>query len=319
LKELNSDNKILWVHNFTKGKGKGGIWMFNQQELLQDRVDLYYAYGLRNPLNIVKHYFILRKLCKQYELVHAQYGSAVGFLVGLLNHTKILTLRGSDWYKTKTNNWKDKLRIFLGYHFTRFSLFFQYKQLIVVSNRFKFTVLEQYPKLVIHVFTTPIDLKKFHPIPYQGKRQVKNVLFASVKLDNPVKRYDLAKRSFDLLKEKMPNVNWYVMNNISHEAVNEFINNADLILICSTHEGWPNVLKEALACNVPFVSTDISDMKVIAQQTESCVVCDANEESLSEGMFKVLSTGKSEDLRCLVEEYDIKNQREILENIYQKI
>ena len=292
--------------------------MFNQHELIKDEVDLYYAYGLRNPFYIFVHYFKLAQICKNYKLVHAQYGSAVGFLVGLLNCKKVLTLRGSDWYKTKSPKFKDQIRIFIGYYFTRISLKFFYKNVIVVSERFKSEILNNYPNLNLSVFTTPINLTKFYPIKNNDSVTQKNILFATIKLDNPVKRVELAQESFELLKKKMPNVNWYVMNNVHHNEVNEFINKADVILLTSTHEGWPNVIKECLACNVPFVSTDVSDLKQIANQTTNCFVVDeANASDIAIALEKSLKEGKNQNLSKFVEPFNSKFSQKILFDIYQ--
>lgn len=294
--------------------------MFNQHDLIKDDIDLYFAYGLRNPFFIIVHYFRLRKLMKSYEIVHAQYGSALGFLVGLLNCRKVLTLRGSDWYRTIAPKWKDKVRIILGFWFTRISLKFLYKNVIVVSERFKKQVSNAYPHLSISIFTTPIDLTKFYPIKSAIDNEYKNVLFASIRIDNPVKRVQLAKKSFELLKKRIPNINWYVMNSIPHNEVNQFINKADVILLTSTHEGWPNVIKECLACNVPFVSTDVSDLKQIASKTQNCfTVNEANEQELASALEKALKAGKNEDLTKFVQDFDMKLSSKKLFKLYQNL
>lgn len=39
-----------------------------------------------------------------------------------------------------------------------------------------------------------------------------------------------------------------------------FLKDIDILLVPSTHEGWPNVIMEAFACGVPVISTDIGDI-----------------------------------------------------------
>ncbi len=308
-------NRILWVHNFPSGKAKGGGWMFNQHAFLKDEVDLYYAYGLRNPLMVFVHYFRLLKIIDNYALVHAQYGSMVGFLAGLMPIPRLLSLKGSDWYKTDVKKFKDKPRIALGLALTRISLRYLFKDVIVMSNRMKGEVSAIYPDLNISVIVDPIDLEKFVPND-KNNREYKNILFATISLENPVKRYALAKHAFDIVKDVIPEANWYVMNNIPHENVSDFVNQADVILLTSTHEGWPNVVKESLACNVPFVATDVSDLKEIAELKSNCFVVDADQVALAGALIKSLAMGKNQNLRQLVEPFEMRSTIQKYKNIY---
>lgn len=314
---MTKPNRILWVHNFEPGKAKGGGWMYNQHAFLKDDVDLYYAYGLRNPLMIIVHYFRLLKIIDNYALVHAQYGSMVGFLAGLMPLPKLLSLKGSDWYKTYANNFKDKLRVALGLALTRISLKYLFKDVIVMSNRMKREVSAIYPGLNINVIVDPIDLDKFIPDDNHN-RETKNILFATVSLESPVKRYALAKKAFDIVKQTIPEAHWHVMNNIPHENVNNFVNQADVILLTSTHEGWPNVVKESLACNVPFVATDVSDLKEIADVTANCFVVDADPVKLAEAVIKTISIGKTQNLRQFVEPFEMIATIDKYKEIYSR-
>lgn len=124
---MKDGKKILWVHNFKFNSNNSGVWMFNQYELLKDDVDLYYADGLRNPIKLIQHYFRLKKVAVNYEILHAQYGSMVGLLTGLMPNKKLLSIKGSDWYLTKTKKLKDIPRIYLGYISTRLSLKYLFK------------------------------------------------------------------------------------------------------------------------------------------------------------------------------------------------
>jgi glycosyltransferase involved in cell wall biosynthesis len=317
---MNKINRVLWIHNFEPGKAKGGGWMYEQYNVIKNEVniDLYYAYGLRNPLMIFFHYFKLLKVINNYSLIHAQYGSMVGFLAGLMPIPKLLSLKGSDWYKTHAVNFKHKLRVSLGLALTRLSLKYLFKEVIVMSKRMKNELTALYPDLNVEIIVDPIDLDKFFPND-QHIRSTKNILFATVSLESPVKRYALAKNAFDIVKMTLSDANWYVMSNIPHEKVNEFINQADVILMTSTHEGWPNVVKESLACNVPFVATDVSDLKEIASLVDNCFVVEAEPKLLADAVLKAISAGKSQDLRRFVEPFEINNSIVQYKKIYSRL
>ena len=50
------------------------------------------------------------------------------------------------------------------------------------------------------------------------------------------------------------------------------INASDLLLMTSFSEGSPQVIKEALACNIPIVSTDVGDVKLLIGKTEGTFI-----------------------------------------------
>jgi len=99
-----------------------------------------------------------------------------------------------------------------------------------------------------------------------------------------------------------------------------FVNMVDLILLTSTHEGWPNIVKEGLACNIPFVSTDVSDLSEIAAIEPSCFVCEANKNILAESIVKSIKTRHDEkNLVKHIKEMEIEKVVDNLINVYKTV
>jgi glycosyltransferase involved in cell wall biosynthesis len=71
-----------------------------------------------------------------------------------------------------------------------------------------------------------------------------------------------------------------------------YMNACDALLLTSAHEGSPNVVKEALACNLPVVSTDVGDVAERIGGVDGCVLCGRDDaESLSRALGLVFDRG----------------------------
>lgn len=73
-----------------------------------------------------------------------------------------------------------------------------------------------------------------------------------------------------------------VVINVAHEEIYKYMYSADLLLLTSLWEGSPNVIKEALACNLPVVSTDVGDVRELIDGLERCYICEYNAKDLAE-------------------------------------
>jgi glycosyltransferase involved in cell wall biosynthesis len=57
---------------------------------------------------------------------------------------------------------------------------------------------------------------------------------------------------------------------VPHEEVPIWLNASDVVLLTSLHEGSPNIIKEALACDLPVVSVDVGDVCERINGIEGC-------------------------------------------------
>ena len=82
------------------------------------------------------------------------------------------------------------------------------------------------------------------------------------------KNYNLAKQAVDLLDDD--NVELINPYPIAHDLIPKYFDACDLLVFTSLAEGSPNVIKEAMACNIPIVSTDVGDVKWLIDGVEGC-------------------------------------------------
>lgn len=257
-----------------------------------------------------------------YDLAHVQYGSGCGFVGSLLPLPKVLTLRGSDWYGIGPRTLAERIRDAATRTLTRASLS-RYDRIISVSERIRSEVAA-HVSTPVDVIPSGIDLSKFVPGDRSAARATLGeqddespwILFSSAAEDSPVKRYSLARAAVDLLRHEYPGATIKKMTGVARSLVPTFVASCDVILLTSVHEGWPNIIKEGLACNVPFVSTDVGDLHELARRTPSCHVVEPTAEALAGALSRSLKEGHPE-LRHLVESMDAEETARLTTEVYR--
>lgn len=318
--------KVLWVHTFKTNESTSGIFMkrwFNSLTKMDITVQqTSFSFDI---LNIYKNYKSLKKMSCQYDLVHAQYGSGCGLIVSFLPSKKILSLRGSDLhFYFNLQHPLTTIHSLISNTLTRISIR-KYDHIICVSDSMKNRINKKFHKKV-SVIPCPIDLNEFYPINREFAREKIGfgndlkiwMTFASVNIDNNIKNFHLAYQSYCKVKSFLPDVELRVISKVEPSDVVYWMNASNVIIMTSVYEGWPNVIKEALACNIPFVSTDVSDLRELSKKANNCFVCDNNSDDLSEKILRSISL-PSENLRALVENMDMPVANRELVRIYGSV
>jgi len=106
---------------------------------------------------------------------------------------------------------------------------------------------------------------------------------------------------------------------IDHEAMPALVSSCDAVACTSETEGWPNSVKEALACGIPFVATDVGDLAAIAQTEPSCRIAAADPEAFAKGLCEVLTSPLMRVLRRHVESMDLPESSQQLKSLYDEL
>ena len=117
-----------------------------------------------------------------------------------------------------------------------------------------------------------------------------------------VKNLALAKATVELVGEVIPKVRIHVMSNSNSCDVRLMMNAADCLLVTSLHEGSPNVVKEAMACNLPVVSVPCGDVAERLRTTTPGGICPYDPGILSQAVQRVVVTSVRSNGRDQIKE-----------------
>ena len=97
------------------------------------------------------------------------------------------------------------------------------------------------------------------------------------------------------------------------------MNAADLLLVTSFSETGPIVVKEALACNCPVISTDVGDVKLITEKIDNCFITSFDPNEISEKISIILASGLRSNGRLFIESYRLNKVANKVKMVYTSI
>ena len=223
---------------------------------------------------------------QRYDLIHAHY-SFSGFLAGIsFNGPIICSLMGSDILRRRRF-------ILLLTHFLSKYIW----KLVVVKSRQMLAVCP-HAKLI----PNGVDFKQFRPIAKQEAlnrsgfdKSKKHIIFVATDAYAPVKNLSLAMESIRLLDNK--EIEFHIVSGVSYFEMPYYYNAANVLLVTSLTEGSPNIVKEAMACNCPVVSTDVGDVREIIGNAIGCFIADHDPNSIAVQIEKSLKIENVGNLR----------------------
>jgi len=261
----------------------------------------------RSVLDYVRFYpTVLRHSFGDYDLVHASYGLTAPAALAQPNLPVVVSLWGSD-------------------------LFGRFGRLSQVCARLADAVIVMSPRMAdalhvdCHVIPHGVDLELFGPMPRAEAREAidwpvvgKRVLFP-YPVERPEKDYPRAQRVVEAAEERLDEaVTLHALELTPHERMPLYMNASDAMLLTSQWEGSPNTVKEAMACNLPVVSTDVGDVRERLSGVDPSAVGRTDEELVA-GLVDVLSRGEPSNGRRAIEPLGLEQMGRRIRVVYESV
>jgi glycosyltransferase involved in cell wall biosynthesis len=284
-------------------------------------VDVFHFKGNKNPFNYIRAWRRLHKYAKQkdYDLVHAQWGQSATLALPK-SVPWIITFRGNDLEGIVDEDGKITFLGKIQRLVSKAMAGLADERIVVSESLGRHLRGHNY-----RVIPSGLDLELFRPIPIMEAREKlglspdkRLILFAASTIDNPRKRYGLARSAVEILKRRL-DAELVVATQVSHRLIPYFMNACDALLLTSIHEGSPNVVKEALACDLPVVSVDVGDVAERIRSVEGCILChDDSPEAIANALAQVLIRNERVRGRQTVQELDERQTAMKVIAIYHK-
>jgi len=253
----------------------------------------YYATALTSSIN-------------NYDLVHANYGLSGPPALLQPCHPVVITFWGSD----VTGSISQLSQICA-----------RYADAVVVMSD------EMADLLNVDCYVVPhgVDLEQFRPVPQsQAREKVEwnsdayQVLFPYGPA-REVKDFPRAQRIVERARSRLEQpVELRTMSGVPHDHVHWYMNAADALILTSKREGSPNTVKEALACNLPVIATDVGD---VSDRLDDVTYSTASSDNdvLVEALSDTLRASERSNGREVVADLGVENQITKIEAVYESV
>ncbi len=308
-----------------------GIFIKEQADSLRRRgvmVDVLFLNGRESKLNYLKGIVqFLRKLrSNKYDLIHTHHTYCAAIAQLQRRHPVVLTLHEGE--ALHTIGILQRIKDYGLFKVPVFSC--HLKRLIGRQVQFAVAVSSQIAAELglrkAQVLSCGIDLERFKPLSLRESRLRiglpvggKIVLFPASP-SRRGKRFDVVQDAVQMVKKTTPNVRLLTLAEVPHDLVPWYMNASDVLALSSDYEASPMVIKEALAVNLPIVSTDVGDVRKLIGGADGCFICNGYPTDFARNLEKALQFGRSTTgrERVLALGFGLDQVAESLVRLYRK-
>ncbi|MBK8846578.1 MAG: glycosyltransferase [Bacteroidetes bacterium] len=306
------------------GSPEGNSMIFSKRQARQleeagHKVVVFYLQERGGIMDLVRQTKLVKAQIKQHnpDVVHAHYGTFTAMVVALCRFKRtIITYQGSDLNMLRSEPW---LKEVVAKLFSQLASIQAYK-VICVSKKLRQKLI--FARSKCSIIPMGVDLEQYYPIPMQEARnQLRWTIDAKIILFNynnaAVKRIDIAQQATALVQQQMPDLQLHVLDGkVEYEKLLLMYNASNCLLMCSDSEGSPTMIKEAMACNLPVVSSDAGDIFENIKATNPVAMCKQQAEDIASGIIQVVNKNQRSNGREVVTSLQLDSHTLLQKLIY---
>lgn len=289
--------KVLFVSSGNRRQGLNPIIHLQAESLKNVGIDIEHYLIFGNGFwGYLQNMFKLKKFLRkhQVDLIHAHFGfTCVIAQLAKGDLPLVVTLMGTDMLGAKNSDgsisFKNKIILWINHFFGNHV----YDKAIVMNQIMKDILSKR--KKPTYILSNGVDTSLFYEVPKSEALQFLKwdpAIHHFVFFSNPArleKNFPLAQEAVSILKEKGYPVQLHAVFQEKSENLKYYYSAATAMVLTSFHEGSPNVVKEALCCNCPIVSTDVGDVNITTADIEGCYIGPYDAVGFSEKLENVIA------------------------------
>ena len=321
------DLKVVAVTNYQELKGKvvyAGIFTNRQIESLRrigvcvTVIDIGTSHS---PFKLFRQFLTFRSEIRRQrpDIVHGQIGTIVGFFSVLSGQPTVVSFCGSDLQSGASIS---RLRILVGFALSNFAAL-RARQTICQSEQLRKALWWRHDQSV--VIPTGIDLNLFSPGSQKSARwqlgwDIGHPVVIHYTSQDPVsKGLNVVEATMTLVKTKLPSAELRLISNIEPDRMHLIYRAADVVLVASKNEGSPNVVKEALACNLPVVTCAVGDVEERLKGVLPSAVVPRDPTAMAEAVVDILTNRLRSNGREKVSNLSMESVAKRVLSVYQSV
>jgi glycosyltransferase involved in cell wall biosynthesis len=290
-----------------------GAFVCHQVEQLRrfgHTVDVINILGFQSKMNYLRCTLDVMRMTSAvaYDIVHAHYGYSAYPAMFRLQAPLVITLHGTD----VLGNIFERLCTRAVSHFA--------DAVIVVSEEMQ----RRIPGIVI---PCGVDLGVFKPYDRDEARarlrwpKDRRIVLFPFDPARREKRHDLARASVARLVQEGIDAELMTVFNVANAEMPWCYSAADAMLLCSDQEGSPTSVKEALACNLPVVATEVGDVGELLGGVAGTRICPQDVGAIARNLREVLDGSRRSEFRgrAAMERYDQALTVEKIVGVYTEV
>lgn len=170
-----------------------------------------------------------------------------------------------------------------------------------------------------------VDLAAFRPRPRAAARQLlgwgaEPVVVVCDGASNPVKNVALAESAVAHARATHPELRLFVLRDVAPELVPIVLNAADALIVTSTREGSPNIVRESLASTLPIVSVHVGDIgELLAAAPQAGRIASPSPAALGSALCDMLAGPRPAAPDDLVRQFSLDTSTAWLMALYQRV